>query len=154
MKIVVINLNKAHRLNEKFIERLARNVLKRVNRPIAAELEFVFLDNKAITVFNKKYKKRDAPTDVLSFEIGRREFGQRKSLGEILISSEMAFENAKVFGTKFTEELALYIIHGILHLSGYDDEGAGDRIRMSKKEKRLLEHLCKTEDLSKVLTPR
>jgi len=154
MKAAVINLNKTYPLNERFIKKIALNILKGLKSPPVSELEVVFLDNKTIAVFNRRYKDRDGPTDVLSFKIGRREFGKPGSLGEILISSKRAFENAKVFGTKFTEELILYVIHGILHLSGYEDESAKERLRMSKKEKELLGNLCRTEDLSKVLMPR
>jgi len=152
-RIEIINLNKACRINRKFFKRIAEDVLAFIKKP-KTTLEIIFLDNKSIKIFNKRYKKRDAPTDVLSFKIGRREFGNNSFLGEVLISSERAFENAKIFKTDFEEELVLYAIHGILHLFGYDDESPGDRSVMARKEKETLRYLCKREDLSKVLMPR
>lgn len=153
-RIDVVNLNKTYRINERFIKKIAAAVLKFIKKPETADIEIVFLDNKAIAAFNKRYKATPGPTDVLSFKIDRSEFGQGPFLGEILISSERAKENAKVFGTDFEEEIALYVIHGILHLFGYDDENPEDRCLMDKKEKEVLRYLCRKEDLSKVLIPR
>lgn len=152
--ITIINLNKSCAINIKFLKRIAGDILAFIKKPEAAELEITFLDNESIRIFNKRYKKRDSPTDVLSFKIGRAEFGDKSFLGEILISSERAAENAGIFGTDFEEELVLYVIHGILHLFGYDDESPGDRSVMSRKEKETLRYLCRKEDLSKVLMPR
>lgn len=137
-------------LNGKFIKRIASKILKYIRKPRNTDLEIVFLNNRAMRALNKRYKGRDSSTDVLSFKIDRREFGSDKFLGQIIISVEKAEQNAKVFNTSFEEELALYIIHGILHLFGYDDETAKDRLRMSRKESEVLGYLCKTEDLSKV----
>lgn len=152
--IEIINLNKAFRLNESFLIKIISDILKVIKKPKNTELEVVFLDDEAIRVFNKRYKGQNAPTDVLSFKLGLTEFGRRRFLGEILISSETAFVNSKVFGTEFYEELVLYVIHGILHLFGYDDKSAKDKIKMSKKEEKLLGFLCKRQRLSEVLTPR
>lgn len=153
-RIEVINLNKRYRINGRFIKKIASDVLKFIKKLKTADIEIVFLDDKAITAINKRYKRRRRPTDVLSFKIDRSEFAPRPFLGEILISSERAFKNAGVFGTDFEEEIALYVIHGILHLFGYNDESPKDRLLMDKKEKEALRFLCRKEDLSKVLIPR
>jgi len=67
---------------------------------------------------------------------------------------DRALENSRIFGTKFEDEVVLYVIHGILHLSGYDDETHDKQRRMSKKQDEILKYLWKKENLSKVLTPR
>ncbi|MDP2912994.1 MAG: rRNA maturation RNase YbeY [Candidatus Omnitrophota bacterium] len=167
--IEILNLNRAFRINEKFLKKIVLEILAYIKKTGSVEIEIVFLDDRAIRVFNKKYKGRNASTDVLSFKLGVAEFGRRPSaslgtspeivegrrfLGEILISSETAFANSKVFGTEFYEELVLYVIHGILHLFGYDDKSAKDKIKMSKEEEKLLGFLCKRQKLSEVLTPR
>jgi probable rRNA maturation factor len=153
-KIRIDNRNKRFALNGKFFERLSLEVLKIVKVPSLAELEIVFLSDRVIRPLNKKYKSRDRSTDVLSFNIDAGELGRGKIFGEILISSDTALKNSKAFGTSFQEELALYIIHGILHLSGYEDYMAKDMARMSKKQENILERLCKRTDLSRALITR
>lgn len=139
--IVVKNLNKKFRINERFIQKIAKDILDILKKK--KRLEIVFLGDKEIKPINRKYKRRDAPTDVLSFELGE--------LGEVIISSDTALKNSKVFHNSFEEEIVLYVIHGILHLFGYDDETARARERMSKKEDVILGALCQ-ENFSKVLT--
>lgn len=146
MSIVVRNLNKKHRLNEKFIKKLTADILKILRKPRSAELEIIFLSDSAIRLLNRRYKGRNISTDVLSFELGE--------LGEVIISSDTALRNSRIFNTSFEEEIVLYIIHGILHLFGYDDETAGAKNRMSKKENGIRERICGKENLSKVLTRR
>lgn len=152
-KTQVINRHKRYRVNEKLIKKIVSKILKYIRKPRDTELEVVFLDDGSIRPINKAYKRRDAPTDVLSFKLDVAEFGSRKFLGEIFISIDRAKENSRAFKADFKEEVVLYVIHGILHLFGYDDEDAESRRRMSKKEKETLRYLCKREDLSKVLTP-
>lgn len=140
------------KLNDRFLKHVAGKILKYLNKTKAADIEIVFLSNNAIRSINKKYKGRNSSTDVLSFKIDRREFGSKKFLGEIFISVEKCAQNTKRFKTIFEEELVLYMIHGILHLFGYDDMTRKDKLRMSAKEYKILRHLCKTENLSRVLT--
>lgn len=143
-QVTVTNVNRTYRINEKFVEKITRKILGILRRPGIADLEVIFLNDSLMRPINKRYRARGASTDVLSFDLG--------SLGEILISSDTAFRNSKSFNTSFEEELILYIIHGILHLIGYEDGNAKDRNRMSKRERRILNHLCKSGNLSKVLT--
>ena len=148
------NRNGSYKINELFVERLASGVLKTLKKAKDAEIEIVFLDDKAIRKLNKAFKKEDAATDVLSFRIDREEFGRKKFLGEIVISLDTAQRNARLFGTAFEFEIVRYIIHGILHLFGYDDLTERDRSKMWLEQERLLSDLCIREDLSKVLTRR
>lgn len=142
-RVSVKNTNKKHGLNETFLKKVAGNTLKYLNRKIC--LEIIFLTDEAIVFFNKKYKKHDRPTDVLSFDLG--------GVGQILISSDAAFRNCRIYNTSPEEELVLYVIHGILHLFGYDDIDPAKRRRMENKQRELLEKLCRL-NLSKVLTRR
>ena len=143
--IAVSNLNKKHSINEKFICGIARRILKIIRREGTA-LEIIFLSDRAIKPVNKKYKRRNRATDVLSFDLG--------PCGQILISSDMALRNSRAFNTSFEKELVLYVIHGILHLFGYDDENPKVKARMFGKQSSILEILCAKTNLSKVLTRR
>ena len=128
--------------------------MRMIRKEPFADLELIFLDDKAMKIFNKRYASRDSSTDVLSFRIDRREFGQKRFLGEIIISLDAALKNSKVYGTDFTEEVLLYVIHGILHLFGYDDGNPRDSREMARKQNRILDKLCSCRDLSEVLMPR
>jgi len=144
MVVVVRNSNKRHRINERFIKKLAVEALLFLKNPLRCdELEVIFLSDASIRPINKRYKNKDRSTDVLSFDLGR--------LKEILISSDTALRNSKRFNSSFENELVLYVIHGILHLSGYDDGTILEKRRMSSKEDKVLRRLCKSENLSKVL---
>ena len=143
--IAVSNLNKKHRIDEKFVGEIARSVLKAIKKE-NTELEIIFLSDAAIKRVNEKYKERNRATDVLSFDLG--------SCQEILISSDMALRNSRIFNTPLEKELILYVIHGILHLFGYDDEKVMARARMFRKQDSILEMLCAKVRLSKVLTRR
>lgn len=154
MRVAVINRHKSYRLNIRLVKKIAAHILKfcKVRRPI--ELELIFLDDRSIKILNKKYKGRDRATDVLTFDIDRRDFGSHVNLAEAYISVDRAAENAGTYGTQVSEELFLYVIHAILHIFGYDDESAAGRRKMFKKQDEILKHLWKKENLSKVLTPR
>ncbi len=143
MSIAVSNLNKRHRIDERFVAKLARMILKTLRKG-DLELEIIFLSDAAIKPVNKKYKDSDRATDVLSFDLD--------SCGQILISSDMALKNSRVFGTLFEKELVLYVIHGILHLLGYLDDKPRARSRMLRRQDSILEMLCAKVSLSKVLT--
>lgn len=105
------------------------------------------MTNRKIRDLNKKFLRHDFATDVLSFdlrEIPGQESGRNVVFrGEIIISAEMAASNARRFEAPVTRELELYIIHGILHLLGYDDHSPKDIKRMRAKEQELVGQLYK-----------
>ena len=153
-RVTIANLHRHYRINEKLAERIIRKILRRLKKSSPAAIEVVFLDDRAMRRMNRIYKKSDRFTDVLSFRLDGRQFGIKKLLGSILISIDRAKANSVLFGRPFTEELVRYMAHGVLHLFGYDDGKSSDKARMAGAENRLLEYLCRKEDLSKVLTPR
>ena len=80
---------------------------------------------------NKKYLKHDHITDVLTFDLG-------EGVSEIIICPQVACVNAKVHRTTAQSEIILYVIHGILHLTGLDDHDPEDILQMRRMEKKLL----------------
>lgn len=153
-KVKVANLNRKYRLNENLIKQVVCKTLQFLKKSQGAtEFDIIFVDDKSIKDLNRIYKKKDRPTDVLSFKIEREEFEGGDVLNEIFISIDQAFKNSRIFKTDFGTELILYVIHGMLHSFGYDDQMAGDRLRMSNKEREVLKYLCRNEILSKVLMP-
>lgn len=154
MKISVSNSNKKFVIDEKVIKRAAAFALGAFGLRNKIDLDIVFLDDGAMRRLNRRYKGADRPTDVLCFELDHGKPGSLSRLGEIFISIDMAVRNSRRFGKMPSEELALYAVHGIAHLAGYDDRTAADSRVMTEKQEDILRQICKREDLLKVLTRR
>lgn len=118
------------------------SVLKAVKKT-NAEINIIFVSNQKIRALNRAYLGKDRATDVIAWEGSPVGPETKKFSGDIAISSDMAFRNAAVFGTTFREEIALYVIHGILHLAGYDDTTTSGREKMRRKEDELLQKVSK-----------
>lgn len=104
-----------------------------------AEISLAFVDNATIHVLNKRYLDHDEPTDVLSFPLS--EAGARRLSGELVIGAEVGQVQAAERGHDVQAELALYVIHGLLHLCGYDDHEDAGRAAMRQRERHYLQLL-------------
>jgi len=98
-------------------------------------LGVIFLSDQRITYYNRRYLGRCAPTDVLSFSLGKGE-------GEILISAERAVVQAKRYRLSPEKELLTLVIHGILHLAGWRDKTERERKAMSAATRKILRRLA------------
>lgn len=108
--------------DEAKIREFVQSVMKRL-RYDGEEISIFFCDDDSIRALNKNYRGIDAPTDILSFENGGRytdEEGEWLSAGDIALSLETLPENAEYFKVSGNEELKRLLIHGVLHLNGYD----------------------------------
>ena len=101
-----------------------------------AEISLAFVDNAAIHQLNKRYLGHDEPTDVLSFPMS--DPGSKRLTGELVIGAEVAQIEAKSRGHDVQAELTLYVIHGLLHLCGYDDKSPSDAQKMRERERHYL----------------
>jgi probable rRNA maturation factor len=99
---------------------------------LEAEISMAFVDNPTIHQLNKRYLNHDEPTDVLSFPLSNP--GAKKLSGELVIGIEVAETEAAARGHDVQAELALYLIHGLLHLCGYSDKSVSDAKEMRKRE--------------------
>ena len=96
----------------------------------STSLSVVFIDDRSMQTYNRKYRGHDKPTDVLSFR------GDESYLGDILISVETAFRQSSRSSTlSFDSNIRRLLLHGFLHLSGYDHET--DNGEMRAIERRL-----------------
>lgn len=105
----------------------------------ACKVTLAFVDNAHIHRLNRQYLGHDEPTDVLTFPYS--EPGARTLEGEIVIGYEVARENAAERGHAPDLELLLYVVHGALHLCGYDDTTELTASRMRAKEREYLTKL-------------
>lgn len=92
-----------------------------------------FTTNQTIRKYNKKYRKKDAATDILSFPLG-----EEHDLGDIIISLERAQRDAGRQNRSFKEHLRVLLAHGIAHLLGFDHQTDEEHAEMQKKERQLL----------------
>lgn len=111
--------------------------------PSICELSILFTDNAEIQELNRDYRGKDAPTDVLSFSQieGQEILPFETALGDLVVSLERAREQAAEFDNTFEEEIARLLVHGLLHLFGYEhvDVSEAEVLRMQAEEDRLRE---------------
>ena len=106
-----------------------------------AELSIVFVDDSRIRELNRRYLRRDRPTNVLAFSMGEGEFRilHPHLLGDLVISVETAKRQSNQFGLSAEGMIILLMIHGILHLFGYDHVRSKRKAQeMAAKQKELL----------------
>lgn len=111
--------------------------------PEAVELSVLIVDDAAIQKVNRDYLERDCPTNVISFSQQEGETpdlpGSGALLGDVVISAETAMRDAQEVGSEMFSELVFLLLHGILHLLGYDHERGtqADAERMEAKEQEV-----------------
>ncbi len=138
LKIRISNLNKNTKIDTPAVKKAALRVLRGFGKKEAL-IDITFVGNVRITALNKKYMGRSGSTDVLSFLLAKNE-GRKKSrlIGDIYISSDAARQNAARFKTGLPAELLRYVVHGTLHLVGFDDKTAKEKIKIKKLEDKYL----------------
>ena len=128
----------AIRISQTEIQRVAEDVMRRRRRTRYA-LSIAVVDDATIAELHWQYLRKRGATDVLSFDLSD---GPRSPLeGQIVVSSETAKQQATRRDVPARSELMLYIVHGILHLLGYDDHEPDEAKRMHRQEDRVLEAL-------------
>lgn len=115
------------------LRHVALKVFAAEHVPEEQGLTIVIRGDAAVRKLNRRHLKIDAPTDVLSFTTGQKGY-----LGDIIISYETARRNARIFRWSVRDELDLLVVHGILHLLGYDDSGKQAKSRMWQRQEELL----------------
>ncbi len=103
------------------------------------EVSLTIVDDEIISGINREYLGRDYPTNVIAFSMNEGEFGDINAplLGDIVISAETALRDAKGGDLSLHDEIDYLMIHGVLHLLGYDHELPGEAEQMSGKEKEI-----------------
>jgi probable rRNA maturation factor len=102
-------------------------------------ISIALVDQATIHALNRTHLGHDWPTDVLSFPLSNGD--DRVLTGELVVSAEMALTTATEIGVEPSHELALYIVHGLLHLCGYDDAREPEAGRMRRREDEILADL-------------
>ncbi|HYJ15481.1 MAG TPA: rRNA maturation RNase YbeY [Candidatus Limnocylindria bacterium] len=124
------------------LRKIAASLLRAVKQS-RAELSIALVGNREMRPLNAKYRKKNQTTDVLSFLVEDQPVSGGKILGDVVISVEQARRQAKERGKTLKSEMVTLLIHGILHLLGYDHEISPRQARiMFAYERKLYAHLC------------
>ena len=105
------------------------------------EVSVLFCDNSFIKTLNAQYRNKDEPTDVLSFPLGETGPGGRFLAGDIVVSLDALEENTRLFSVSADEELRRLLVHGVLHLSGYDHATNEPKEPMLETQEKILTQL-------------
>lgn len=116
---------KGRALNNRWLRMVAESEIKRVG-----DLSIIFCSDNYILDVNMRYLQHDYFTDIITFDYCE---GNRLS-GDLFISVDSVRENALFYGTEFSDELNRVMVHGLLHLIGYDDHTEEDQRTMREKE--------------------
>jgi probable rRNA maturation factor len=137
----IIN-NKKHYKFAFNIEKITKDITTSINKFLPSKKKYhfsiSFINNKEIQKINKKHAKKNAPTDVLSFNIDYAFDKNDILLGDMYISYEYAKKYAKSNNLIFLEEIKLLITHGILHLLKYDHNTKNKQKKMFNLQEKIL----------------
>jgi probable rRNA maturation factor len=135
-KAQVLNSQKQYKILPKSVSFFCGEILQTLGQT-SHSLSVAFIGSSRMRKINRCYRGKDVPTDVLSFRYSGETLEGMPFLGEIVISPEIAYRNATERGTAFDAEIRTLLLHGILHLMGYDHEtDNGEMNRMQKSLQR------------------
>jgi probable rRNA maturation factor len=140
MKVQIENRQGKHRISKKKIQQKARAILSALDYP-DAELSILIVDDQQIARLNQQYLNRKGPTNVIAFAMQEGPFVEIAPdlLGDVVISAESAHREAKSADLSTAVYFDQLLIHGILHLLGYDHEN--DKFEADKMEQKANEIL-------------
>ena len=122
--------------NQESIRRLLELVLSD-NKYQSANINIIITDDDSLRLMKKEYFNQDVYTDIIAFNIDKDPFE-----GELYISHDRVSDNANKFNQTFESELKRILIHGTLHLCGFDDQTKGDKLKMTSMEEDYLKKFC------------
>jgi probable rRNA maturation factor len=151
--LVVRNRQRARPLNTKFLRKIVRGLLVDELSRDDFEIGVSIIGEEAMMRMNECYLRHEGSTDVISFDY--TDTSRPKCLaGEIFVCLGEALAQAPRFRVTWQNELVRYIVHGILHLCGFDDKTAAARRKMKREENRLMRRLAAHFELELLKTAR
>jgi probable rRNA maturation factor len=156
MNIVISNRQRTKKINARFLKQVVAELFVELEIT-EAELGIIIVGAKEMARVNWQFLQHEGSTDVITFdhtEKRKSENGKRKELhGELFICVDDAVTQAKEFGTSWQAEVVRYVVHGVLHLLGYDDLKPDLRRTMKREENRLVRRLGKRFALAELSRP-
>ena len=133
MTIDIVNAQRQTPIELGRLRTVARCAAKRLNLRAPGRLSITLLSAQRMRRLNRRYTRHDRPTDVLSFR-----YEGEPVAGDILIAPALARAYASAHGIPYRQELARYLVHGLLHWRGYEDRTQAQQRKMRQMEDRLL----------------
>src|SRR5450755_779293 len=127
MAITVRNLQRKHRLDCDALQQFATRALKKISKDSLGQFNVLLVSDRRMAALHRQFMNIAGPTDVITFQHG-----------EIFVSVDTAKRNARRFHSSSNDEVQLYIVHGLLHLHGYDDKTAAGARAMEKAQGRIV----------------
>jgi probable rRNA maturation factor len=155
VKIIINDWQKKEKVRKGRLKTLAEKVLELEGCSSETEVGIVLTDNRKIRGLNKKYRKVDRATDVIAFPMESPHstlplkgggFKEGELLGDVVISLERAKSQSREYKHSFEKELAVLVIHGLLHLLGYDHLKKSEAEVMAKRERAILKKVISTAE--------
>lgn len=134
LEIDFANRQSRHPVEAQRLVAAVRLILERAGIQ-AGSVSLAIVDDATIHQLNRRYLQHDYPTDVLSFLLNS---SPGRVDGEVIVSADTAAEAGMRYGWRLDDEVLLYVIHGILHLVGYDDQTSADSTAMREQERYYL----------------
>lgn len=131
---------------EGLLTNLLKQGLEHIEAPPKAEISISFVDRDEIKALNHQYRGIDQETDVLSFPFTEPDQWPKDSdfpiaLGDIIICTDVAHEQAETYGHSLERELGFLVVHGLLHLAGYDHMNPDEEEQMRQAQREILGEL-------------
>ncbi|MEQ8225264.1 MAG: rRNA maturation RNase YbeY [Candidatus Eremiobacterota bacterium] len=143
MNIIIEDKQNLITVPEEFFYEISKIILEGEGKGLNFEISFLLLNNQEMKELNATYRNIDQPTDVLSFPMWEENDIPLPDidnlLGDIVISTDKVIEQSKDHGHSHKREIAMLVIHGILHLFHYDHMEDDDEEKMREKEKLYLD---------------
>ncbi len=136
-ELVIRNRQRTRALNVPLLRRITRHVLEKEMNVAEYELGIHLVSADEMARLNEQFLQHEGSTDVITFSYSEGAEAERLH-GEIFVSIADAVEQAREFCTAWQSEVARYVIHGLLHLRGFDDLEPPKRRMMKREENRLL----------------
>ena len=149
MEVLITDEQECLDIDLDFIKDVAIEIMTYIEAPGNSQLSLVFCDDEAIKELNNEYRGNNQPTDVLSFPIELENFvPEIRMLGDIVISAERAIKQAKEYDHSVETEIVILLIHGLLHLNGFDHIKEDEYKIMRAKENDVFKHICEIDRFS------
>lgn len=127
MPITVRNHQRKVRMDCQALQQFAEQALGKISNHSLGEVDVLLISDRRMATLHRQFMNIAGPTDVITFQHG-----------EIFISVETAKHNARRFHSSIEDEVKLYLVHGLLHLSGFEDKTAAAARKMEKAQARII----------------
>ena len=147
MEVLIDNRQSRHKISLKKIKQTVQVILDALDCP-NGEISILIVDDPQIEELNQQYLNRKGPTNVIAFAMREGEFSDLSPhlLGDVVISTDTAAREAQIASTSMERRFNELLVHGILHLMGYDHETSEDDARvMEDKSRELMKHIRNVE---------